>query len=60
MTSKRPLWATNPMIPAFVAGKLGNRYPTLSMKHSVEISYAVKALMLETTVIESTYGSTGI
>jgi hypothetical protein len=48
------------MIPAFVAGKHGNKYPTLSMKHSVEINYAVGALMLETTVIESTYDSTGI
>jgi hypothetical protein len=48
------------MIPAFVVGKLGSKYPTLSMKHSVEIRYVVKALTLETTVIESTYDSTGI
>jgi hypothetical protein len=48
------------MIPVFVAGKLGNNYPTLSMKHSVETRYAVGALTFATTVIESRYDSTGI
>jgi hypothetical protein len=59
-TSKRPPWVIKAMIPVFVAGKLGNNYPTLSMKHSVEINYADRALMLETTVIERPYDSTGI
>jgi hypothetical protein len=59
-TSKRPPWVIKAMIPVFVAGKLGNNYPTLSMKHSVEINYVVRALTFATTVIESTYDSTGI
>jgi len=58
--SKSPPWVIKAMIPAFVAGKHGNKYPTLSMKHSVEIRYADRALTFATTVIESYYDSTGI